>query len=214
MGAGPRRGAGGQPAARIVGLVALMAAGSPAAARVAGVAGLAGVAGAVGVAAVAGVAGVAGVAAQEPASPPSSDGDGRADYDWTLRTLEGEVVSLERYRGWPVFLNVWATWCAPCVAELASIEALASRPEVAGVAFLLVSPEKPEVVDRFRRRLGLSLPVLVEETRMPRAWGLRALPTTWIVDAEGRVLLRHRGAADWDRPEVAALLEALAREAP
>lgn len=194
---------------RILGLVTLLAAAGTAATGVAGV---------VGIARVAGVAGVAAATAQEPVPLPASPGEGRApggeraDYDWTVRTLEGEAVSLERYRGRPLFLNLWATWCAPCVAELASIEALASRPEVAGVAFLLVSPEEPEVVDRFRRRLGLSLPVLIEGTRMPRAWGLRALPTTWIVDAEGRVALRHRGAADWDRPEVAALLEALARE--
>lgn len=136
----------------------------------------------------------------------------RADYAWTLRTLDGEAVSLERYRGRPLFLNVWATWCAPCLAELESIQRLAARAEAGGVAFLLVSPEEPEVVDRFRRRFRLSLPVLVEGTRMPAGWRLRALPTTWIVDAAGRIMLRHQGAADWDRAEVAALLRALAEE--
>lgn len=147
--------------------------------------------------------------AQQAESPGTTV---RADYAWTLRTPGGEAVSLERYRGRPLFLNLWATWCAPCVAELASIERLAARPEAQGVVFLLVSPEAPEVVERFRRRLGLTLPVLVEGTRMPAAWRLRALPTTWIVSEGGRIVLRHRGAADWDRPDVARLLRALAEE--
>lgn len=139
---------------------------------------------------------------------------GPAEYAWTLRTLEGDTVRLERYRGRVLFINVWATWCAPCVAEMAGIERLRAALAGSGVEFLLVSPEAEEPVERFLRRYRYELPVLLEGEEMPRGFGLRALPTTFIVDRAGRVALRHRGAADWDQPAVHALLRRLAEEAP
>lgn len=139
---------------------------------------------------------------------------GPAEYAWTLRTLEGNTTRLERYRGRVLFINVWATWCAPCVAEMAGIERLRASLAGSGVEFLLVSPETAEPVERFLRRYRYDLPILLEGEEMPDGFGLRALPTTFIVDRSGRVALRHRGAADWDQPPVRALLLRLAEETP
>lgn len=108
-----------------------------------------------------------------------------------------------------MFLNLWATWCAPCVAELASIERLLASPAAAGVEFLLITHEEPERVREFLRRHSYRLPVYVERVPMPEAFGLRALPTTFIVTAAGDVVVRHRGAARWDQPAVEALLRHL-----
>lgn len=134
-----------------------------------------------------------------------------ADYDWSLRDLEDEVFSLERYRGTPLVLNMWATWCAPCVAELASLERLAASLEGEGVELLIVSPEPVARVRSFLRRHGYRLPAAVEDQRMPGAFGLRALPTTYILDGRGRIVVAHRGAADWDQDAVRRLLLRLAR---
>ena len=134
---------------------------------------------------------------------------GHADYGWTLRTLTGERVDLEAYRGRVLFINMWATWCPPCVAELASIGRLRDSLRTTDTAFLLVSPEQPEPVAAFMKRYRYDLPVFLEETPLPDAFDLRALPTTYIVDRAGNIVVRHRGAADWDREPVRELLRSL-----
>jgi thiol-disulfide isomerase/thioredoxin len=134
------------------------------------------------------------------------------DFRWELRTLDGDPVTLDRFRGRVLFVNLWATWCPPCVAELRSIQALAdSLAGEPAVAFLLVSPEAARPVARFVRRRALTAPVYLEGTRAPARFGAFALPTTVVVDRQGRIVLRRRGAADWDDPAIRALLRELAR---
>jgi thiol-disulfide isomerase/thioredoxin len=135
------------------------------------------------------------------------------DPDWRLRTLAGEEFALGDTRGRPVLVNLWATWCPPCVEELASIDRLAQRVADTGVAFLLVTPEEAAPVREFLARRPLGVPVLLEGTLAPEAFGAIVLPTTFVLDAEGVIRLHHRGAADWDTPEVEALLRALSAEA-
>ena len=133
-----------------------------------------------------------------------------AALEWRLRDLEGRDVTLRELLGRPLVINVWATWCLPCVAELRSFERLARSLEDADVGFVLVAPQDRAAVADWVRRRGYSLPFYVEGTRIPDAFGLEAVPTTWVLDARGRVLLRHRGSADWDRADVRALLRRLA----
>lgn len=133
-----------------------------------------------------------------------------ADYGWAVRPLEGEEVRLDQFRGEVLFINLWATWCRPCVAELESIERLRSSVEIEGVRFLMVSPESERQIQGFLRRHPYELTFYTESQRMPPAFGLRALPTTFIVDRGGRIVVIHRGAADWDTDRVRALLAGLA----
>lgn len=152
--------------------------------------------------------GAAPLAAQGDAAPGGPGEGVSPDPGWTLRTLDGATFTLGDLRGRPVFVNVWATWCPPCVAELASIDRLATAVGD-GVAFLLVSPEDEAAVRAFLRRRPLGVEPVLEHTLAPAALGVEALPHTAILDADGAVVLRHRGAAVWDTPEVEALLRAL-----
>ena len=75
---------------------------------------------------------------------PALEGSGLArpaDYNWTLEDLQGQPVRFSRFEGKTVFLNVWATWCGPCVGELPSIERLAANPQFKGknIEFVCVS---------------------------------------------------------------------------
>lgn len=137
------------------------------------------------------------------------------DDTWRLRALDGTIVSFSAFRGRPVVLNVWATWCPPCVAELASFSALRDSlradPVASGVAFVFVAPETARRVARFARRRSLTLPFYVEVDRMPEELGVRAVPTTVVLDRDGRIVLHHRGAADWNTPAMRNLLRSLAR---
>ena len=147
-----------------------------------------------------------------PPSPPPTlvpSEDIRPDPEWTLRTLDGTTFTLGELRGRPVFVNLWATWCPPCIAELGSIEGLAASLGDS-VAFVLASPENADVVRAFVREHGLRIDPVLEETLAPESFGMSALPHTVVLDADGRMVLSHRGAADWDTPEVRELLRGLA----
>ena len=140
----------------------------------------------------------------------------RADYSWTLQTLHGEKVSLAQYAGKVLFMNIWATWCAPCIEELRTVAALRDSLSNTDVEFLLVSPEEPRHVRRFLRRFRhhRHLPVLVEYHRMPGVFELEAVPTSYIFDRSGRIVLKLRGTTNWDTAEARNLLRALAAESP
>jgi thiol-disulfide isomerase/thioredoxin len=164
-------------------------------------------------------ASVADLAAQSAAPPwvtaqlAPAAGD-TIPYGWRVRDLDGRDVSLEAYRGRPIVLNLWATWCAPCVAELASIAALRDSLDARGqddVVFLLVAPETREQVSRFARRRPAPLPFVVELDPLPAALGVRTVPSTWLVARDGRIALVRHGAAEWDAAPVVQRVSSILR---
>lgn len=141
---------------------------------------------------------------------------GVADYSWRLTSLGGEPLTLERFRGRTLFINVWASWCAPCVAELDEIQRLydslrTGESADTSIAIVLITPDRRGAAERFIRRRGLTVPAYIEARRTPSAFALRALPTTYIVAPDGDIVLVHLGAAKWNTAEVRDFLRALAR---
>lgn len=135
---------------------------------------------------------------------------GEADFDWRIEPLGGEPVTLERFGGEVLFINLWASWCAPCVRELGSIERLRTRLADTDVRFLIVAAESEGPVRRFLRRYRYDLPIYLEKSPVPPSFGLRGLPTSWLVDRDGRIALIRHGEAVWDTDEVEAFVRALA----
>jgi peroxiredoxin len=130
---------------------------------------------------------------------------------WQLATVDGQPATLQRYRGRVLVVNLWATWCEPCVAELASLQRLSSTLADTTIAIVLVAADRAEAVRPFIRRRRLTLPVLLEQAPPPAVFGAPILPTTWIIDRAGRIVQVQRGARAWDDPRVVAALRALAR---
>src|SRR5262245_30618069 len=122
----------------------------------------------------------------------------RAGEDWAVRDLSGAPLSLREQRGNVVFLNRWATWCHPCVAEMPSIQALYDSLHAEGVVFALVSDGEPAVVRRFVERRSFRVPVYVSQGKEPAAYGSAGIPATFILDRAGNVVAEHVGAANWD----------------
>ena len=122
---------------------------------------------------------------------------------------DGEKVTLADFRGKPVLLNLWATWCAPCVAEMPTLDALAAREgERLQVLALSQDLEGRAKVDQFFEARGLRYldPFLDPEMAMMTALRAQALPVTILYDAEGKEVWRMNGPFEWDGEEARRLI--------
>ena len=126
----------------------------------------------------------------------------------------GAVHGLAEYAGKAVVLNLWATWCIPCVAELPALAELALKGEAAGVVVLPLSSDRggADAVRHFYAAHGLQgLPILLDpKGEVERALGARGIPTTLLIDRQGRERGRLEGAADWASAATLARLREIA----
>lgn len=132
----------------------------------------------------------------EPKFPAKIQSLGQADYNWTLKTLDGQEVKLEQFRGKVIFLNLWATWCGPCVMEMPSLQKLYDKMKD-DVVFVLASDESVETVKHFMSQKGFDMPVYVYTDSSPSAYDTFGIPTTFIISADGQIIYKHIGSADW-----------------
>ncbi len=113
----------------------------------------------------------------------------------TLKTLDGTgTVRLDSFRGRPVLLTFWASWCGPCREELPELEKLYN--ELAGKGFVLLTVNvdaAPAVGERFVERIGLNLPVYRMDGSEMAALGVYGLPTNILLDREGRIVKVYAG---------------------
>lgn len=125
-------------------------------------------------------------------------------YLLSMADLEGNSVDMEKDK--LVFLNVWATWCGPCIMEMPGIQALYDRYKSDDrVRFYIVSDEDAETVVPFVNRKGYQLPFYVYQDRYPGVLDGNSIPRTYIIH-NGRVLTQGIGAANWDTPEIHELI--------
>ena len=131
-------------------------------------------------------------------APPFPEHASVADLDWKLLEMDGAETSLAAFQGKVLFVNRWATWCPPCVAEMPAIQRLYERFSGEDVGFLAVSDEPPVVVRKFAGEQGWELPLYTSGDEGPSLFRSRSLPVTIILDRNGRVAFRHVGGARWD----------------
>ena len=153
---------------------------------------------------------VADRALQAPHFPPADEvvSFGQTDYDWSVRTSDGDAVPFSEFRGKTVFLNVWATWCPPCVMEMPNIERLYRSVDPSEVAIVLVSKESEEVVRAFLEREPRDLPLYVTD-ELPAVFDSTSVPITFVLDPGGTIVFKHTGAMRWDDPATVTFLNDL-----
>lgn len=128
----------------------------------------------------------------------------------SFRTLDGDAAVLADFRGKVLLVNFWATWCAPCVKEMPALERLHRELAGEGLAVLAVSQDRDgaAAVTPFLARIALQdLPVYLDPKGvLGREFALKGLPTTFVIDREGRVVAGLVGPAEWDSSEALAFL--------
>ncbi|WP_419728461.1 TlpA disulfide reductase family protein [Lichenicola sp.] len=128
----------------------------------------------------------------------------------SFMSADGGAHTLEQYRGHGVVLNLWATWCVPCVSEMPALDALARTLAPAGIQVLTVSLDRggADAVRPFYAAHGIhTLPMLLDpHSTILAALGLDGIPTTLLVNAGGMEVARLQGPVDWASPEAAALI--------
>jgi cytochrome c biogenesis protein CcmG/thiol:disulfide interchange protein DsbE len=143
---------------------------------------------------------------ESPSKPEKpSIHEGLTAPDFTFPDLDGKKVSLSDYRGRVVFVNIWATWCLPCVEEMPSIEKLYNRFKGDQFQILAVSIDSNgrEAVVPFMKKLNLTFPVLLDpEGKIRKRYGLTGVPESFVIDREGIVVKKVIGPIDWAAPEV------------
>jgi thiol-disulfide isomerase/thioredoxin len=130
---------------------------------------------------------------------------------FAITDLEGKEVTLDALKGKVVVLNLWATWCVPCIKEMPSLERLSVKMKDKGVAVMSVSQDRGGMkqVGPFLDKHGLkALPIYLDaKGAVLKAIAGRGLPTTLVIDKEGREIGRLEGDAEWDGPHAIALIE-------
>ncbi|HSJ09399.1 MAG TPA: TlpA disulfide reductase family protein [Longimicrobiales bacterium] len=141
--------------------------------------------------------------------------------DYEAFTLDGDTVPLSSYRGNVVLLNVWATWCRPCVKEMPAMERLHQELKDQGLRVVAVSVDAPSGgfgdlgqpggdVRAFAEQLGLTFDILHDPSgRIQNTYQVHGLPSTFLIDREGRIQQKVLGPRDWDVGEDAASVRAL-----
>ncbi len=135
--------------------------------------------------------------------------------DFALPDLEGKVQRLADFRAKVVLLNFWATWCPPCRAEMPSMETSYQAYKDQGFVILAVSSnvQGAAIVQPFMDQNRLSFPTLLDPTgRVGGMYGVRSIPTSYLLDRQGRVVSREIGARNWSNAEARALIASLLNE--
>jgi thiol-disulfide isomerase/thioredoxin len=157
--------------------------------------------------------------APEGLGTPRLEGTGKtlpADYGWTLQDLDGKPVTFGEFAHKPVVLNLWATWCGPCRMEMPGLVRLAEDPKLKGVAFVAVTTEPANETVRgvARDELRGWIVLRAEPDHMPEVFASDAIPATFVIAPDGKVVASEIGSARWDDPSVVDFLEKLAKQAP
>jgi len=123
---------------------------------------------------------------------------GAAAPDFTLRALDGPNLRLQEQRGKVVLVNFWATWCGPCRKEMPHLNRLADKYRASGLVLLGINVDDDvRNATEVAAKLGVKFPVLLDtDKKVSRLYDLNSMPSTMVIDRNGRVRFVHRGYQD------------------
>lgn len=130
-----------------------------------------------------------------------------ADYNFKLIDERGQIIDFNQFEGQTVFLNFWATWCPPCIAEMPDIHDLYIQVKDENVAFVLISQDEQfDKAKNFLERKKYTFPIYQLASRLPEPFSSRSIPVTFVLSPEGKIIAKRTGMAKYDTEEFRNLL--------
>lgn len=148
-----------------------------------------------------------------PDIPENTTGFETANLGFSFTDDSGTIQSLSDFRGDVIFMNVWATWCPPCIAEMPSIHSLYSDfKDDENISFILVSMDEDfEKAKDFMAKRGYNLPIYHYRSKVPGTYQSSVIPTTYIISPESEIVLQKEGFAKYDTEEFKTFLRELSK---
>lgn len=135
------------------------------------------------------------------------------DLNMPLVSLNGDRSNLAEYRGKILFINFWATWCPPCVAEMPDIQSLyQGYKDNPNIAFFMISLDRDTRKARnFIQRKRFTFPVYMPVSGIPKTLQSQVVPTTFVIDKKGRIVAKRQGMAEYNTHRFKTFLDSLAQ---
>jgi thiol-disulfide isomerase/thioredoxin len=126
---------------------------------------------------------------------------------FNMLTIENKKINLSSMKGKKLFVNLWATWCPPCRAEIPSIEKLASKTDKAKVAFVMLALDNQfEKAISYASKNKMTLPVYYPAENLPPLFNVEGIPTTFIFDEQGKLIHQQVGSVDYNTTKYLTML--------
>lgn len=146
------------------------------------------------------------------AEPEITTEDTPFDYEFTLKDLEGNRIPFDQFKGKVVFLNLWATWCGPCRAEMPSIQSLYEKVDKKKIAFVMLSIDRESDIKKVSDYLiakEFTFQAYLPSGQLPGLLKVPSIPTTFIISKDGQVVKKEVGSTRYDTPKFQKFLEEL-----
>ena len=135
------------------------------------------------------------------------------DLNWQMEDMNGNTVNLHDHQGKVIFLNLWATWCPPCVGEMPGIQNLYDTfKDHEDISFLLVSNEKQDIVKPFLDKREYTFPVFTTRYQSPKVFLSQSIPTTFVISKSGIIKIKEKGAVNWGGDKMEKIINDLINE--
>ncbi len=143
-------------------------------------------------------------------SPSENESRNKFDYAFIIKDLSGQKISFDKYKGKVVFLNLWATWCGPCKAEMPSIQKLYTKMEGEPIEFVMLSLDKDQAlskVEAYVKKNSYTFPIYMPSGFLADQLQVPSIPTTFVISKDGTVVMKEIGTRNYDTKKMVAFLK-------
>ncbi len=138
--------------------------------------------------------------------------EGAKAPSFSLKNSQDQSVSISQYSNQVILLNFWATWCAPCVSEMASLDRLYQKYKDKGFVVLALSVDEEgwKAINEFLKKNPVTFPILLDlDYKVADLYGTYRVPESYLIDKTGKISEKILGAQEWDSSEMSSKLEKL-----